>query len=440
MSPGTLTPRTFAHFYVPLAATSLLLTATSPLLAAALARTLDPAAALAGYAVAFALTGVLYSPLLVVQQVTATRLLDGGTAGPVRHFAVGMGLLLSIVAMIVAFTPLGEWVFRDVVGVTGAVYDEARSAMGLLWPVPLLTGMRAHHQGRLVAGRRTHPIAVATGMRTGVLAVVAFVLAAIAPGAWLGGAAFSAGLAVETLVVMVSAADAPVLRRIPADSEARRLVRFSTPLMLNVLLWWSTPLIIAGVLARTPSPEQALAAFAVVEALAWFITAPVGQLQHAGIALVDGRESHRVLRRWAGVLSVAVAAILVVVSLPWVREVVLGVGFQLDADLMMVVGGALPFTVLYPLLYAHRQYFQGLFVRAGRPDVVGWGAVLRVTTVAVAAVALIGPLGRFGAAFGVWLAVVGLLVEAVWLERRSHRHALPRLDRPARLPHEAVAG
>ena len=43
------------------------------------------------------------------------------------------------------------------------------------------------------------------------------------------------------------------------------MLRFSTPLMVNVLLWWSTPLLINAVLARTPFPAEAIAAFVVVE-------------------------------------------------------------------------------------------------------------------------------------------------------------------------------
>jgi hypothetical protein len=66
-----------------------------------------------------------------------------------------------------------------------------------------------------------------------------------------------------------------------------RLLRFSTPLMVNTLLWWSTPLLINSVLARSPFPAEAIAAFVVVEAVAWFLTSPVGQFQHVGVALVE---------------------------------------------------------------------------------------------------------------------------------------------------------
>ncbi|MDE2794430.1 MAG: hypothetical protein OXL34_06385, partial [Gemmatimonadota bacterium] len=66
-TPGELiTAGGFSRFYTPLAATSLLLTATNPILAAALARSVDPVTALAGYSVAFAVCGVLYAPLFVM--------------------------------------------------------------------------------------------------------------------------------------------------------------------------------------------------------------------------------------------------------------------------------------------------------------------------------------------------------------------------------------
>lgn len=435
MPERDLTPGGFARFYAPLAATSLLLTATNPLLTAALARTVNPASALAGFSVAFALCGVLYSPLLVVQQVAATRILEGKDLDPVRRFALATGVVFSVLAAGVAFTPLGDWVFRALIGLRGEVLVQAIDALTLLWPVPLLTGLRAAHQGRLVAGHRTHPIAAATGARTVALAVVAFGLTLVSAGAWLGGAAFTVGLVIETAVVGFSPSPPPGE---VADDEASltkvsleggdELLRFTTPLMLNVLLWWSTPLIINGVLARTPNPELALASFAVVEATAWFVTAPVGQLQHASIALVQDRRSHGKVRVWAGLLAAAVFLSLALISLPGIRQWVLDLAFSLEPDLLVEAARALPVAALYPLLYAHRQYYQGLFIRVGCPGVVGQGAAIRVAGVVTAAILLVGVLGHYGAAFGVGLHAFGLVVEDAFLLQRSGPHALPALE------------
>ena len=456
-----LTASTFARFYLPLVATSYLLTATNPLLAAALARTSDPATALAGYGVAFALIGVIYAPLLVVQQVAAQRLLSAGDLAPVRRFTAITGLLLSGFAALVAFTPVGVWIFESVVGVRDAILDEALSAMTALWPVPLLTGVRALHQGRLVAGHRTHPIAVATGARTGVLAVIAFAMTTSPVGAWLGAVAFTAGLAAETLFVTIARAPTPAphapalpeattstdttrstVATTPADLTAStdasgsapdasdRLLAFSTPLMLNVMLWWATPLIINSVLARTPEPDCSIAAFTVVEAVAWFLAAPVGQLQHASLALVDSRARHARVRMYAGGLTLAVTGLLVVLAMPSIREAVLWTGFRLDPSLLEPAGLAFPVAALYPVLYGHRQYYQGLFVRGGFTGLVGRGAVVRVVVILAAAPILLGPMGANGARLGVTLAALGLLAEAIFLEVMARLHVLKHLDDP----------
>ncbi|HCE03886.1 MAG TPA: hypothetical protein DEQ98_11665, partial [Acidobacteria bacterium] len=86
-----LTLNRFTRFYAPLAATSLLLTLTNPLLTSALSRNVNPAVALAGFGVAFSLCGVLYSPLLVGQTVAATRLLTGCPFGPIQSFWLRIG-------------------------------------------------------------------------------------------------------------------------------------------------------------------------------------------------------------------------------------------------------------------------------------------------------------------------------------------------------------
>ncbi len=385
--------------------------------------------ALAGYGVAFALTGVLYAPLLVVQQVAAARLLEAGDLKPVWRFALLLGAIFSALSLLVAFTPLGVWIFEGVVGVKDNILDEALEAMTVLWPVPMLTGIRALHQGRLVAGHRTHPIATATGVRTVVLAVIAFALTTTGGGAWLGGVAFTVGLFAETVLVAMAPAPLPIR---PERSETEqpgedRLLSFSGPLMLNVLLWWSTPLIINSVLARTPEPDCSIAAFTVVEAVAWFLTAPVGQLQHASLALVDCGEAHRKVRRYAMVIAVSVTGVLAVLSIPAVREWVLWNGFRLDPSLLEPAGLAFPVAALYPLLYGHRQYYQGVFVRAGSTGLVGRGAVLRIVVILAAAPLLLGPMGYNGARMGVTLAVVGLFAEGVFLWLMCRRRVLPVL-------------
>lgn len=429
-SNTAITPRSFFRFYLPLVATSYLLTATNPVLAAALARTPDPATALSGYGVAFALIGVIYAPLLVVQQVAAQRLLSVGDLTPVRRFTAVVALILTAVAALVAFTPVGVFIFQRIVGVQDAILDEALSAMTGLWPVPALTAIRTLHQGRLVAGHRTKPIAVATGVRTGVLTVVAFALTATPAGAWLGAVAFSAGLAAEALLVAVAPAPTPVVPEV-TELEAEgedRLLSFSTPLMLNVVLWWTTPLIINSVLARTPEPDCSIAAFTVVEAVAWFLSAPVGQLQHASLALVESRERHRKARLYALGIAVAVTAFLGILAIPGIREAILWTGFRLDPSLLEPAGLAFPVAALYPLLYGHRQYYQGLFVRAGCTLLVGRGAVLRIVVILAAAPILLGPMGDNGARLGVTLAVVGLVAECVFLELMARRKALDLLE------------
>ena len=431
----------FARFYTPLAATSLLLTATNPILAAALARSSDPITALAGYQVAFAVCGVLYAPLLVVQQVAAARLLAGGSFSPVCRFAYLVGALLSLIGALIAYTPVGDAFFAVAVGVGPEVLHEAVRAMQWLWPVPFLTAIRAAHQGRLVAGHRTVPIAGATGARTGILAVVAFALLATGGGAWLGAAAFTVGMIVETLVVVIARTPGLRLEQEDCEVDSQNVARFSAPLMLNVLLWWATPLLINAVLARTANPDTALAAFAVVEAVAWFIAAPVGQLQHASIALVQCSETHRRVRSWGGVVAFATMGVLLLISMPAVREPLLRYLFALDPTLIAIAGPALPIAAAYPLLYGIRQYYQGLFVRSGRPVVVGAGAVLRVTSILVAAL-IFHDTGGGGAVLGVALAVFGLAIEGIFLVRYSQRDVMPELraQRAAAVNPEAFEG
>ena len=132
-------------------------------------------------------------------------------------------------------------------------------------------------------------------------------------------------------------------------------------------------------------------------------------------------------------LAVTVTLVLAVLSLPSIREFILWTGFRLDPSLLEPAGLAFPVAALYPALYGHRQYFQGLFVRAGCTGYVGRGAVLRIVVILVAAPLLLGPMGANGARLGVTLACVGLLAEDVFLEIMARRSVFPRLEAGERL-------
>ena len=418
-----------ARFYGPLAGTSLLLTVTNPILTGALARVHNASAALSGFGVAFALTGVLYAPLLVVQPVAATRILQGLDPAHVRRLAMALGGALSAIAVLLAFSGVGLHLLRTGVGLRGQTLIEARSAMQVLWPVPILTALRSLHQGRLVAGRHTAPIALATALRTMALAGVAAFLAMRSRGAWLAGAAFPLGLTVETTTVALAPAGAKAGLRSRGRERATPLANLSGPLVLNVVLWWATPLLITSVLARTPDAGLAIATFVVVEATGWFLAAPVGQLQNASIAWVDSVEAYRRVGMFALAIALCTTAVLVVLTLPAFREQVLWSWFHLDPGLMGPSLRAFPLTVGYPLLYAYRQYHQGLFVRVGHTGPVGRGAALRILVILAGGVALLHPLGTGGARFGIGLAVAGLFAEDAYLTLMCKRHALPRLRR-----------
>jgi hypothetical protein len=258
-------------------------------------------------------------------------------------------------------------------------------------------------------------------------------------------AAFTIGLLVETIMVAGAGVDThgayhPITAEgVEPGAGDDRMLRFSTPLMANVLLWWITPLLIDSVLARSRFPAEAIAAFVVVEAVAWFLAAPVGQYQHVSIGLVDCRDAHRVIQRWCLVLAAAVALLVALVSVPLVSRTVLAAAFRLDSGLLSDIGAALPFTVAYPLLYGHRQYYQGLFTRCGRSDAVGWGAVLRVATVLAVAVAGLETFGDAGATLGVLAQAVGLAVEGLFLERVSHRQVMSLLPKSRRARHEVLS-
>ena len=89
---------------------------------------------------------------------------------------------------------------------------------------------------------------------------------------------------------------------------------------------------------------------------------------------------------------------------------------------------AFPVSALYPVLYGYRQYYQGLFVRAGCTGFVGRGAVLRIVIILSAGPLLLGLMGPNGARLGVSLAVIGLVAEDIFLQLMARRRVLHMIE------------
>jgi len=170
--------------------------------------------------------------------------------------------------------------------------------------------------------------------------------------------------------------------------DARRILRFWTPLAATWLMMAVEGPFLAAVIARLGDPEIQLAAYGVAFAFALILEAPVIMMMSASTALVKDRESFFELRRFTIGLNGVLTAGMGVLLLPPVFRVVVRQGIGLPGDVADVTWHTLLLLLPWPGAIGYRRFYQGILIAADMTRRVAYGTVARITTMASTALAL----------------------------------------------------
>ncbi len=291
----------------------------APLLNAMLARSVEPEAAIGGYAIALSIMMLVALPQLRIQQLTLVFLEDQASLWRIRVFVGVFAGLGGVVALLAAFTPIRDLLLDVVFATEGSLRDQTRLALIALVPFPVLAVIRTHLYGTALRINRPRLIWIGTGTGAATVMLVGLGISAVDAnaGSPIAAIAVSAGAAAET-VVLLWATNRPLQQTLRASQqpapEYQALLRFFGPLLFAAFLPTVTTPIINAVLTRGPHPDTSVAAVA----LAWgvnqtFLVLMWG-IQPTLLALMARGENPASGRRFAYVVAVVVAVPSAVVA------------------------------------------------------------------------------------------------------------------------------
>ena len=291
----------------------------APLLNAMLARSVEPEAAIGGYAIALSIMMLVALPQLRIQQLTLVFLEDQASLWRIRVFVGVFAGLGGVVALLAAFTPIRDLLLDVVFATEGSLRDQTRLALIALVPFPVLAVIRTHLYGTALRINRPRLIWIGTGTGAATVMLVGLGISAVDAnaGSPIAAIAVSAGAAAET-VVLLWATNRPLQQTLRASQqpapEYQALLRFFGPLLFAAFLPTVTTPVINAVLTRGPHPDTSVAAVA----LAWgvnqtFLVLMWG-IQPTLLALMARGENPASGRRFAYVVAVVVAVPSAVVA------------------------------------------------------------------------------------------------------------------------------
>ncbi|MFQ5626911.1 MAG: hypothetical protein ACE5FM_09695, partial [Methyloligellaceae bacterium] len=262
-----LTQRQVLFFYLPLAASWLLMTLEGPAINAAIARLPQAATMIAAYGIMIGLSVTIESPVIQLLGTTTALTHDRQSYLQLRRFTIHLNLALTVIAFLVAWTPLYDVIVRQIMGVPTAIADAAQPGMRImvLWTAAI--GWRRFKQGVMIRFGLTRRVGYGTVVRLISSAGTAMGLAFVAelPGIHVGAIALMAGVLAEAVFAQLAARDISFDEGPTGASPQteppltyREIVSYHTPLArANLMLLFAQP-IIGAALSRTPDPETAL--------------------------------------------------------------------------------------------------------------------------------------------------------------------------------------
>lgn len=168
-----LTYRKIISFYTPLALTSLIGLAVHPLVTFFLGQSRFAVESLAVMSVIHSLVFIFRSLGLSYMEVVVA-LIGEDFKGylPLRRFAVMLGSGVVCGLGLIAFTPLSEWWFEVVSGLSTELADFALTPTRILVLMPALSVLLSFQRGILVMGNKTATVSIATGIEVSAIIII----------------------------------------------------------------------------------------------------------------------------------------------------------------------------------------------------------------------------------------------------------------------------
>jgi len=411
-------------FFFPLVLNVQLMSISHTVINGALARLEDYVTALAGMSVAMVIHLFIASPSY--QNHTVTIAMVKGRQS-LRGVLIFVGLVASYVAvmlLLIAFSPLGDFVLLRLLGTPPEVAHEARQALYILTLLPFFTGFRGFCQGLIIQARRTSLVSIATGVRVaalfGYLALGANWLA----GAQLGAFALVGCVITETLVIAGFAWKVHLpLERGETEKSTGEILRYSFPLAYSSCLQQTIPLLISSIIGRLPDGSLALAAFGVIRGFLFLLAGPMRNLQQAYLTLVKSAQDYLMLVRF-NILVASGMGLLVLLTAGPLNDLILGQLLGVEPELRRYLQLPLAACAIFPLFYGGCNLLRGWFSGAHQTGKLGRSTFLKSGFLLLTWLPLVKlQLPLSGIAIAIALLLSAEIIEVLYL--RQQRQRLP---------------
>ena len=426
-----LSQRRIFLFWLPLAATWLMMSVEGPFLTAIIARLASPEYNLAAFGVAFSFALLAEAPVIMMMSAATALVNDRASYLRLRTFTHALNAAVTLAIGFLLLPPVFGFVARTLMGLPEEVAGRTWLALLVLLPWPGAIGFRRFFQGVLIRHGQTRRVAYGTIVRLAAMSAAALLLVRLTAlqGAVIGAAALSAGVIAEAFASRIMADRA--VRALMADVDGNggeslgygEIVRFYIPLALTTLLALGVHPLVTFFVGHGRFALESLAVLPVVNSLVFVFRSLGLAYQEVGIALMgDHDENYLPLRRFAWSLGIFVVAGLGLIALTPLGRIWFELISGLSPELAQFALIPSRILVLIPGLAVLLSFQRAVLVHAKRTMPVTMATIIEVVgivSVLSLGVFVLDAVGIVAAAFALLLGRIG-----------ANLYLLPILRRP----------
>jgi len=306
-------------FWVPLAATWLMMSVEGPFLAAIIARLAEPKFNLAAYGVAYSFALIVEAPVIMIMSASTALVKDSMSFYKLRNFTYLLNGIITVLMIVGLLPAIFYFIAESLIGLPHNVAELTHLASIILLPWPASIGYRRFYQGILIRNNLTRRVAYGTIIRLTSMCSTAILLYNFTnlPGTAVGAAALSMGVISEAIASKLMALK--IVDKVKSitgeDITYRKIFSFYYPLALTTTIALGVHPVVTFFVGQARMPIESLAVLPVISSLV-FIFRSIGlSYQEVGISLLgDNFEGFKNLRKFASILAISVLGILIIVA------------------------------------------------------------------------------------------------------------------------------
>ena len=424
-----LTSHRIYQTWWPLAASWLLMGLEGPAISAIIARLINPEINLAAYGgIIFPLSLIIESPIIMLLAASTALSKDWGSFSKIRRFMMNAGASLTLLHMLVAFTPLYYVIVEKILGVPNEIIEPARVGLMIMTPWTWSIAFRRFHQGMLI--RYGHSKAVSTGtlIRLSADLMVLGIGYAIhdISGIIVASSAVITGVMCEAIYVGIISR--PVIKyelkpTPPIDTPLtwKGFFTFYFPLVMTALLTLLVQPIGAAALSRMPQPITSLATWSVVSGLVFMMRSLGIAYNEVVVALLDELQSAKKLWSFAlKLIAITTGIWFLIMVTPlssfWFRTV-----SALPDNLAILAQLGIWITLPLPALAVLQSWYQGAILHSHKTRGITEAVVVYLLVSIITLVLGILWGKSIGLYIGLASFVFSTFIQTVWLRYRSQQ-------------------